>query len=197
MITVVTSNGSTASTTTFHAVSLNTDYALRVQWDGTTGGLITVTLNGSVMTSTSTTAWIGDSSYPLSVGCYRPSSPISFFSGKIYEFDTYKFNGLGKYEYDLSGVNHLTWNGIAPHTDCSSYASDYFLDNGYSIYKKTGELDEYVPTGVSDAFLISLGYSLSDHDTFVGSASEINMFPCYIDFNPSDVNPGLRVLLGE
>lgn len=186
VITVTTASGTALSTATFHAITLNTDYELRVQWDGQTGGTITATLNGIAMTSNISTAWVGNSGFSLSVGCYRPSSPVSFFSGKIYEFDTYKFNGLGKYEYDLTGVNNLTWNGNAPHTDYSSYASGYFLTNGYSVYKKTGELDEYVPTGVSATFLTLLGYLLSDHDTYAGSVSDVNMFPCYIDFNPTD-----------
>lgn len=190
VLTITTANGTTMKTATFHTVSLNAPHVLRIQWSGITGETMTSTLDGVAMTSTETISWSGNSGVALSIGCNRPqSTPLNYFSGKIYEFQDgghhFYFSGLGLYEHNASSTGYLKWYGTSGHSEYSSNASDYYLTSGYNIYKKTGQLDEYLPIGASSAFLISDGYALADYDTYEGDVNGINMYPCLIDFDPT------------
>lgn len=94
--------------------------------------------------------------------------------------------GTGKYVYDLIGTNHLTWSG-SDHFAYIVNSQEYLLDNGYSIWAKAGEPDEYVPYksgSPNDVSAFLIGYSkLAD---FEGGVTIYNYAPSLIDFDPTN-----------
>ena len=123
----------------------------------------------------------------ISVGYIYSSSPL--YSQTVYiDYVDYNgkakwyFSGKGKYEYDVIGTNHLTWTGSA-HIHYNSNVSRYYLDNGWYLYKKTGEVDEQVPISSDVTFLTSAGYSKPDYGSYSASTKCVNMANCYIDFS--------------
>lgn len=93
-------------------------------------------------------------------------------------------SGLGKYEYDVSGYgNTATWSG----TNATIYLSggtEYYFQNGFTIYEKVGENDEYVPYGGDISILTNtlerVGYFIKK--VVDGYEYKHNLYPSLIVF---------------
>lgn len=212
---VITSNGTSLATIELWGLSIvdiGKKIRIKISWDGITGGTLTgeiwgddITIDGvgvvdyNTTSSTNTCGWADNSREVLTIGCYRPSNPLSLFSSQIIRvfvdglFDIYP-NGLGSYEYDILGNTVFTWQGAAERTAYSLLGSDYHLTNGYYRYIN-GSNVEYVPFGADTTVIVAAGFSLAAYGTYYGSIVNINMFPCIIDMNPdSSEDANLAIL---
>lgn len=83
--------------------------------------------------------------------------------------------GYGNSVFDSIGSEHFTWFGTS-HIYYDSNASQELMDNGYSLWQKSGSVDEYVPykNGLpNDVSAFLTGYSkTSDH---AGDLSYFNL----------------------
>ena len=128
----------------------------------------------------------------LTVGILKNSSVITSAQFKIFSINhsnkhKWYFTGKGKYEYDTVGSVNLTWTGTS-HISYDENASRYYLDNGWYLYKKTGEVDEQVPISSTVTDITALGYSKPEYGSYSSSVKEVNMANCYIDLSATD-NP--------
>lgn len=89
------------------------------------------------------------------------------------------------YEYDESASAKRITYSAPPQRVYKSYASQYCLNSGFSIYERTNYNDEYVPYGGSAAYIISQGYTLKS--VHAGSESAYNLAPSVIDFATSEI----------
>lgn len=103
----------------------------------------------------------------------------------------YEFTGSLVATWDLSGNgNNAVLVGVAP-AGFHYLASTYLLDNGFTLWQKTGAVDIYIPYG-GQVTLPAVGYDSAL--TYAGSATEINMAPCLIGFNETSSDaPALEI----
>jgi hypothetical protein len=97
----------------------------------------------------------------------------------------WKFIGSSTKEYDITG-NAKDLSVISYATTAKAFhtlASTYYLDNGWSLWQKTGSAEVIVPYGASTTSLVTAGYGSSQ--TYSGNITGINMAPCVIGFNES------------
>lgn len=102
-------------------------------------------------------------------------------------------HGQGLWAYDNIGAVRIPWVGTPAYVYDAS-GSTFLLDNGYSVFKKTGELDEYVPntslnvpqTDAAVADVLATYTRYVDRD---GSATKHNLAPSVIDFDYTDATP--------
>jgi hypothetical protein len=99
------------------------------------------------------------------------------------------FTGVGLYEYDIIGDQHLTWTGAA-HKSYDTNASQALLDSGYSRWIKTAAADEIVPYKGGAAFNVAAfltGYVKQTDNS--GSLTSHNKAPSLIDMDYTDATP--------
>lgn len=99
-------------------------------------------------------------------------------------------HGQGLYCHDNVGTVHLPWVGT-PSYSYENVNSTFMLDYGFSIFKKTGELNEYVPnaslnTPIADANLTTYLSTYARYVDINGSTTQLNCAPSAIDFDYSD-----------
>lgn len=195
-------DGSVQANQTIATINTTTYYTLELSWNGLTGGTLSWTLNGVPGSGTATRGWIGNSTTPLIIaarqgtGLPDPTVVTQPFKGEMsyFKLNTIELllNGKGRYCYSADGNYALDYrNGttIASATFGNTpvyneIGSVYPMDYGYKIYKKSGELDEYVPYNGIISHLT--GYETTTKDTFSGNTKSINVWPCYVDFDYSD-----------
>jgi hypothetical protein len=106
-------------------------------------------------------------------------------------------NGEGKYIYDLIGTSHLTWSG-SNHIAYIENAGQELLNDGFSIWTKAGEPDEFVSYKSGSAFDVSAfltGYSkLADYP---GGVTIYNYAPSLVDFDYTDTTHTDLVVLDK
>jgi len=104
-------------------------------------------------------------------------------------------HGQGTYIFDLIGSVHMTWSGTS-HQDFDLNGSTLLLNSGYSLWKKYGSPDEYVPYVGGNPYDVSstlTGYTkVSDH---AGSLTTFNLAPALIDFDYNDNTPAELLIL--
>lgn len=200
---VYTNNGIGSSIiATFGSIVYGETNSCRFQWNGQTGGIMTMTINGIDYTSTTNVAWSGNSHHSLCVGATITTgvlgivNNVCIFDVTINNTNTYHFTGLGKYVYDVTGSGKkLLKYGSAQNHNIVYYRemTTFPIIHGFSILRKQGQLSEYVPNGVNYDFLISDGYSLSSRDIYSASVDSLANYPCKIDFNPNDLEEDPRL----
>lgn len=137
----------------------------------------------------------------LQIGAYTDSSGTAVSATDHYiryvDYNNKHFwntHGQGNRVFDLIGTDHWTWTGTA-HQSFNSSGSQLLLDNGFSIWRKIGSADEYVPYKGGSPFDVSSVLTdyikISDH---AGSASSFNLAPALVGFNPtSSANALLQI----
>jgi hypothetical protein len=161
-----TSDGTASTTGTFNFnLQDNTEYTLRMQWDGITGHTITMTCNGTVLTSTSSKGWSGDPYSNVIVGRYTTSyfkgtlhSIVGTISGEVFNSH---FTGLAAFEFDPNGTVTKKWSHVAAPTSTYKGNSTYYMDYGYSV-QTNGATTYYIPNKVD-------GSTFSIHGLIAGT----------------------------
>jgi hypothetical protein len=129
----------------YHKARITSGATLQFTVDG-------VNVAGGYVTG-SGTEWIGDVSATfannIGFGVLKQSNNTTVSTGKIYSInynDTNKWilHGQGLYALDCIGSLDIPWVG-SPSYVYDVNASTHLLDIGYSIFTKTGQLDEIVP----------------------------------------------------
>lgn len=179
-----------------------------VRW-ASTGSEYLLTVNGVSKTFGNTGAndglWLSGLNSPNSRD--NVSIGASILTSVTYSAETFKIDyvdysnkhkwlctGMGTRMFDIIGTNHLTRVG----TDYLGYdigASTYLLDNGFAIWTKAGQPDEYVPykNGLPmDSSLGIIGYE--KRANYPGGSTIYNFAPSLIDFDYLD---GANALLNS
>ena len=183
-------NGQTVLTQGWHTLRFgSTGSAYFIELDGVNQGL-------TVANGANNGAWINLAGlgHNIAIGAQLLFTPV-YSSGTTNKISYVDYNGThrwicsgtGKYCYDIIGSDHMTWTGTS-HLAYDAQASLHLLDNGYSVWTKTGEADEYVPytsggTPIDVSAFLS-GYTKArDHQ---GGSNIYNLGPALIDFDPGN-----------
>ncbi|MDY0084189.1 MAG: hypothetical protein RBR74_13475 [Ignavibacteriaceae bacterium] len=171
----------------------------KVKWvsDGTAESIYVddVLMAGTVAGNGSGGEWfadvlaLGGAFERITVGAFYCNILYGSVSGKIKwvnysDKSKWYLTGQGLYEYDSNGIHDLTYVGN-PIPVYDQLGSTHLLDNGYSVFKKDAQKNEYVPNLVSNT-PIATPSLLSTYTRYVdrnGSAAKHNLAPCLIDFD--------------
>ena len=130
----------------------------------------------------------------IGIGYCKNGTPVTSVDGKVAwvnynNKNKWYLTGQGKYEFDNIGTQDLYWVGTALPL-YGSQGSTFLLDNGYTVWTKIGELDEYMPNTAlntrreaASVFLTAAVYTRSADIN--GSSSNHNAAPSMIDFTVS------------
>ncbi len=160
------------------------------------GTSTTLLINGNYasFTGTDNGVWLADVQSPntmdnISIGAMVLSSIT--YSAETFKIDYVDYSnkhkwiitGMGTRIFDIIGTNHLTWIGTN-HLAYDAGASTYMLDNGYSIWTKSGNANEYVPYkngSPMDSSLGIIGYE--KRASYNGGSTIYNYAPSLVDFD--------------
>jgi len=174
----------------------NVDYTLRFQWDGSTDGTVTATVNGTPYTSTNVRGWSGapggsDTDFGSYAGTYRFKgiyrSIVGTLGGVPLNFHPNGYYANSEWDTSVSG-RILTFTRYAGATRCWEGDSTNLMDYGFS-WQKANTSGTLIPVQyTTDGEFVSL-HALLGGDGGVtvlsrhpGSLTKHNLAPSYIRF---------------
>jgi len=184
-ITVSTSNGTSSSVASFaHTITSGALYSLRLQWDGAEGGTMTVTVNGSALTSTTTRGWSSTPGTNLQIARYATvygNMTLHSLIGSLGGLAVSLYpHGLTTTEYDTNKLL-FTWYGDAGgRTVYDASGPTYFLDKGWTTWKDGSNVYQYVPNDSSGRNQIGLKTLLG------GTYAKVKDYSGSVDHNTWD-----------